>query len=52
MTSLKQISKAVGEKSCNCLLLKVYQIGSMANSLQVCNLAQSDGWGIMVSYNS
>ncbi|KAJ8784307.1 hypothetical protein J1605_008458 [Eschrichtius robustus] len=30
----------------------MYQIGSMANSLQVCKLAQSDGWGIMVSYNS
>ncbi|CAD7691809.1 unnamed protein product [Nyctereutes procyonoides] len=48
----KWISKAVGEKSCNCLLLKVNQIGSVTESLQACKLAQSNGWGFMVSHRS
>lgn len=34
VTNPKRISKAVGEKSCNCLLLKVNQIGSVTESLQ------------------
>ncbi|ETE61465.1 hypothetical protein L345_12783, partial [Ophiophagus hannah] len=46
VTNPKRISKAVQEKSCNCLLLKVNQIGSVTESLQACKLAQSNGWGI------
>ncbi|CAD7681798.1 unnamed protein product [Nyctereutes procyonoides] len=52
VTNPKRISKAVGKKSCNCLLLKVNQIGSVTESLQVCKLAQSNGWGVMVSHCS
>ena len=52
VTNPKQISKAVGKKSCNCLLLKVNQIGSVTESLEVCKLTQSNGWGVMVSHCS
>uniref|UniRef100_A0A4X1W8R1 phosphopyruvate hydratase n=3 Tax=Sus scrofa TaxID=9823 RepID=A0A4X1W8R1_PIG len=52
VTNPKRISKAVAEKSCNCLLLKVNQIGSVTESLQACKLAQSNGWGVMVSHRS
>uniref|UniRef100_A0A672GAD9 phosphopyruvate hydratase n=1 Tax=Salarias fasciatus TaxID=181472 RepID=A0A672GAD9_SALFA len=52
VTNPKRISKAVDEKSCNCLLLKVNQIGSVTESLQACKLAQSNGWGVMVSHRS
>ncbi|XP_039223500.1 alpha-enolase isoform X2 [Crotalus tigris] len=52
VTNPKRISKAVQEKSCNCLLLKVNQIGSVTESLQACKLAQSKGWGVMVSHRS
>uniref|UniRef100_A0A8I5YC61 phosphopyruvate hydratase n=1 Tax=Rattus norvegicus TaxID=10116 RepID=A0A8I5YC61_RAT len=52
VTSPKRIAKAAGEKSCNCLLLKVNQIGSVTESLQACKLAQSNGWGVMVSHRS
>ncbi|XP_041503924.1 alpha-enolase-like isoform X2 [Microtus oregoni] len=52
VTNPKRIAKAVSEKSCNCLLLKVNQIGSMTESLQACKLAQSNGWGVMVSHRS
>ncbi|XP_053539836.1 enolase 1b, (alpha) [Ictalurus punctatus] len=52
VTNPKRISKAVEEKACNCLLLKVNQIGSVTESLQACKLAQSNGWGVMVSHRS
>lgn len=34
VTNPKRIAKAVEEKACNCLLLKVNQIGSVTESLQ------------------
>lgn len=34
VTNPKRIAKGVAEKSCNCLLLKVNQIGSVTESLQ------------------
>uniref|UniRef100_A0A667WIY5 phosphopyruvate hydratase n=1 Tax=Myripristis murdjan TaxID=586833 RepID=A0A667WIY5_9TELE len=52
VTNPKRIAKGVAEKSCNCLLLKVNQIGSVTESLQACKLAQSNGWGVMVSHRS
>ncbi|CAH6786844.1 unknown_gene_10397 [Phodopus roborovskii] len=52
VTNPKMIAKAVSEKSCNCLLLKVNQIGSVTESLQACKVAQSNVWGVMVSHRS
>ncbi|XP_017358428.1 alpha-enolase [Cebus imitator] len=52
VTNPKRIAKAANEKSCNCLLLKVNQIGSVTESLQACKLAQANGWGVMVSHRS
>ncbi|EGW07996.1 Alpha-enolase [Cricetulus griseus] len=52
VTNTKRIAKAVSEKSCNCLLLKVNLTGSVTESLQACKLAQSNGWGVMVSHRS
>jgi len=34
------------------LLLKVNQIGSVTESIEACLLAQSAGWGVMVSHRS
>uniref|UniRef100_A0A2K5DCX0 phosphopyruvate hydratase n=1 Tax=Aotus nancymaae TaxID=37293 RepID=A0A2K5DCX0_AOTNA len=47
----KRIGQAV-EKACSCLLLKVNQISSVTKSIQGCKLAQSNGWGVMVSHRS
>uniref|UniRef100_A0A2K6C5M0 phosphopyruvate hydratase n=1 Tax=Macaca nemestrina TaxID=9545 RepID=A0A2K6C5M0_MACNE len=52
VTSPKRTAKAVNEKACSCLLLKVNQICSMTESLRVCKLAQASGWGVMVSHRS
>nr|XP_033780208.1 beta-enolase [Geotrypetes seraphini] len=52
VTNPKRIHKAVEVKACNCLLLKVNQIGSVTESIQACKLAQTNGWGVMVSHRS
>ncbi|XP_061104189.1 beta-enolase-like isoform X2 [Conger conger] len=52
VTNPKRIQTAVEKKACNCLLLKVNQIGSVTESIQACKLAQSNGWGVMVSHRS
>ncbi|XP_020948071.1 gamma-enolase isoform X2 [Sus scrofa] len=52
VTNPKRIERAVEEKACNCLLLKVNQIGSVSEAIQACKLAQENGWGVMVSHRS
>nr|XP_009930318.1 PREDICTED: gamma-enolase isoform X2 [Opisthocomus hoazin] len=52
VTNPKRIERAVEEKACNCLLLKVNQIGSVTEAIQACKLAQENGWGVMVSHRS
>merc|ERR1719402_1921442 len=52
VTNPKRIQTAVEKKSCNCLLLKVNQIGSVTESIQAHLLAKQNGWGTMVSHRS
>jgi len=52
VTNIERIRQAIDKKACNCLLLKVNQIGSVWESVQSCKLAQSNGWGVMVSHRS
>ena len=52
VTNIKRIKEAIEKKACNCLLLKVNQIGTVWESILSCKLAQSNGWGVMVSHRS
>lgn len=52
VTNPKRIQTAVEKKACNCLLLKVNQIGTVTESIQAHNLAKANGWGTMVSHRS
>jgi len=52
VTNPKRIQTAVEKKSCNALLLKVNQIGSVSESIAAHNLAKANGWGTMVSHRS
>lgn len=52
VTNVKRIQTAITSKACNCLLLKVNQIGSVSESIDACKLAQRSGWGVMVSHRS
>ncbi|XP_063536519.1 enolase [Cydia strobilella] len=52
VTNPKRIATAVEKKACNCLLLKVNQIGSVTESIAAHLLAKENGWGTMVSHRS
>ncbi|CAI2341652.1 unnamed protein product [Caenorhabditis sp. 36 PRJEB53466] len=52
VTNPKRIRTAIDKKSCNCLLLKVNQIGSVTESIEAAKLSRANGWGVMVSHRS
>lgn len=52
VTNPLRIKTAVEKKACNGLLLKINQIGTMTESIQAAQLAQSDNWAVMVSHRS
>jgi enolase len=52
VTNVERIKKAIELKSCNALLLKVNQIGSLTEAFEAAKLAQSHGWKVQVSHRS
>jgi len=52
VTNVRRIKKAVKEKACNTLLLKINQIGSITESIEAANLSRRSGWNVMVSHRS
>lgn len=52
VTNPTRIAKALEQKACNALLLKVNQIGSITEAIEACQLSQKSGWGVMVSHRS
>lgn len=52
VTNPKRIQTACDKKACNCLLLKVNQIGSITEAIKAHLLAKANGWGTMVSHRS
>merc|ERR1719495_2555512 len=52
VTNPTRIQKAIEEKSCNALLLKVNQIGSLTEAIDAVRLAKKAGWGVMTSHRS
>jgi len=52
VTNPKRINIAVEKGACNCLLLKINQIGTITEAIDAHNLAKKNGWGTMVSHRS
>jgi len=52
VTNPKRIEKAIAEKSCNALLLKVNQIGSLTEAIEAVKMSKKAGWGVMTSHRS
>merc|ERR1712000_227639 len=52
VTNPIRIKKAIELKSCNSLLLKVNQIGTLTESIQAAKDSYAAGWGVMVSHRS
>ena len=46
------IERAIEEKSANCLLLKVNQIGSITEAIEAVRMSKKAGWGVMASHRS
>ena len=52
VTNPTRVQKAIDEKACNALLLKVNQIGTITEAIQAVNMAKGAGWGVMTSHRS
>ncbi len=52
VTNPKRIEKAAFLKSCNALLLKVNQIGTVTEAVEAAKLAMKYKWNVMVSHRS
>ena len=51
-TNPVRVKRAIESKTCNALLLKVNQIGSISESVEAVVMAQKAGWGVMASHRS
>jgi enolase len=52
VTNVTRVQKAIDDKACNALLLKVNQIGSVTESIDAVKLCKKNGWGVMCSHRS
>jgi enolase len=51
-TNPKRVEKAIKEKSCNAVLVKPNQIGTVTEAMQVVKMARDAGWRVIVSHRS
>jgi enolase len=52
VTNTTRLQKAIEQKACNCLLLKLNQIGTISEAISAAKLAKSQHLGVMVSHRS
>lgn len=52
VTSVKRLKKAITEKACNSVLIKVNQIGTLTETIECVKLARKNRMKIMVSHRS
>jgi enolase len=52
VTNVKRVQRAIKEKACNAVLIKVNQIGSLSETLECIRLAKKNKLKIMISHRS
>lgn len=52
VTNIKRVDRAINEKACNALLVKVNQIGSLTETIQAMKMGQNVGWNNVMSHRS
>jgi len=52
VTNVTRVKKAIDDKACNALLLKVNQIGTIPESIDAVKMCKQSGWGVMCSHRS
>lgn len=50
MSNPKRIERAINESTCNALLLKINQIGTVTEAIEVVKLAKDANWGVVTSH--
>ena len=51
-TNIKRLEKGIKERSANAILIKLNQIGTVSETLDVINLAQKSGFKTIISHRS
>eukprot|EP01018_Ginkgo_biloba_P033510 Gb_05275 [translate_table: standard] len=52
VTNPKRVAKAIEDCTCNALLLKVNQIGTVTEAIEAVKMAKKANWGVMASHRS
>jgi len=52
VTNPKRVARAIEEKACNALLVKVNQIGSLTETMEAVTMCQTNGWRAVASHRS
>ncbi len=52
VTNTKFITRAVEEKACNAVLIKLNQIGTVTETIEAIHLCRKAGWGFVISHRS
>ncbi|KAH9701558.1 cytosolic enolase 3 [Citrus sinensis] len=52
MSNPKRIERAILDSTCNALLLKINQIGTVTEAIEVVKLANDVPWGVVISHRS
>ena len=52
VTNIEYIQRAIDEKCCDTLLLKLNQIGTVTEAIEAANLSFKSGWNVTVSHRS
>jgi enolase len=52
VTNPKFISRGIGEKSANAVLIKLNQIGTVTETIEAVDLCRKAGWGFVISHRS
>ena len=52
VTNVERIERAIAEKSCNSLLCKVNQIGTLTESIAAVDMSHRAGWTVVTSHRS
>ncbi len=52
VTNPERIARAIEEKACNALLVKLNQIGSLTETMQAVSMVQNNGWRAVTSHRS
>ena len=52
VTNTRFIARAIAEKTCNAVLIKLNQIGTVTETIEAIHLCRKAGWGFVISHRS